>query len=262
MAARRRRGRASLRHPVQRAARAPGIGSAPQFFSEGAASKSVRGLPYAEWKSGLAADSDSPRLDNREPRRELVAEPAYGIEDCGGHRSARSRAGKRIRMTPRLFSPRAYSSVDELAEVFILGEQNPSVVQRELQHLVISNAWRDFSDGRDIAPRGAQSSHDGEVAAFIGDETHRLRLWVWLRRGEERGEENDFLVRDRIGRVGDRGPDVFARQPRISIEKLGVGGSLRELASTSSTVIRVPLMTGFPIITVGSISIRSVVTSA
>jgi hypothetical protein len=36
-------------------------------------------------------------------------------------------------------------------------------------------------------------------------------------------------VRDRIGRVGDRDPNIFARQSRIRIEEIGVSGSFRKL---------------------------------
>jgi hypothetical protein len=61
--------------------------------------------------------------------------------------------------------------------------------------------------------------------------------------------------------VGDRRTDILGRKMRIILQQLAIGPPSASLLRISSTVIRVPRITGLLSITAGLISIRSVVTA-
>jgi hypothetical protein len=160
-------------------------------------------------KSCLSAASHSPRLYDREPRRELFAESIYDIERRGSHWSARG-CGKAEENHSRAAKP---FRIDKLAKVRVFGEQYSSVVAREFQNLVVANPRGNFRHSQDIVGGRSKSPHHGKVATFIGDKPHFLRLCVAL----GGGEQNDFFVRYCVGCVSDRCADVFTREPRIAV---------------------------------------------
>jgi hypothetical protein len=70
-------------------------------------------------------------------------------------------------------------------------------------------------------------------------------------------ENECFFVSERVGRVSESGADIFCGQARIAIEEISLGGTFVSFLRINSTGMRVPRMTGFPIMTLGLISIRS-----
>ena len=67
-----------------------------------------------------------------------------------------------------------------------------------------------------------ENSNRGEIAAFIREETH----WPDLL-GTER---QDGFVGDRVGRIGQRCPNVVCYQPGVCVQEIFDRSALRALA--------------------------------
>ena len=62
-------------------------------------------------------------------------------------------------------------------------------------------------------------------------------------------DERGFFAGERIRRVGQRRPNIVARETRIRVEVIGLGPTSLSFRTMSSTGIRVPRITGLPNIT-------------
>jgi hypothetical protein len=116
--------------------------------------------------------------------------------------------------------------VNEFTEIGVLGKEDALFIQSEFQDFLIFNSRRDLCDCQDVVAGGPERTHYGKVAALVGEESHCSGFRV----GRSGGEQNDFFMRDRLCGVGDRRPDVFAREPRIRIKQIVFGSAFRELA--------------------------------
>ncbi len=71
-------------------------------------------------------------------------------------------------------------------------------------------------------------------------------------------ENERLFVSERVGGVSQSGADVFGSQSWIAIEEISLGDTLAKFSQNQSTGMRVPRITGFPIMTLGLTSIRFV----
>jgi hypothetical protein len=72
----------------------------------------------------------------------------------------------------------------------------------------------------------SKSRDDDEVAALVGEETH----WLISMLAGVFVDEDDLFVRDGIGRVTHRRLDVLAREPRVRVNEICLGGAFGQLA--------------------------------
>jgi hypothetical protein len=115
-------------------------------------------------------------------------------------------------------------SINKFPEISVLGEQDALFISRERQNLFISDSWRDLSDRQNVVTLRPKRADYWEVAALVGEESHCSGFCVG-----GSGEQNNFFVRDRLGRVGYRGPDIFARKARVCVEQIVLGSTFCEL---------------------------------
>ena len=88
------------------------------------------------------------------------------------------------------------------------GQEYSCFRSRQGQDRLILRARIDLGDGRDIVADGTASPDNGEVAALVGKKSHGLVAAV----ASVCADEDDFLVRDGIGRITDCGLDVFTNE--------------------------------------------------
>lgn len=108
------------------------------------------------------------------------------------------------------------SGVRKLAEVLVFGQKDSPFGAGESQDHIVLGARIDLHDSTDVVAGGAEGDDDGEVAALVGEETHRLVLAV----GGAFAEKNDLFVRKCVGGVAHRRVDVRACEARVGIKKL------------------------------------------
>jgi hypothetical protein len=160
-------------------------------------------------------------LDNCKSCREFLTYTVHHIKRRLCHRSTcgcreakedDTRAAKAIR-------------VYEFTEISVLSKKDAPFISRLLENFFIADSWRNLGDGQNVVTGRPEHAHYGEVAALVREKLHRSGF----RAGRRSGEQNNFFMRDRLCRVGDRSPDVFASEPRIRIEQIVLGGPFREL---------------------------------
>jgi hypothetical protein len=116
--------------------------------------------------------------------------------------------------------------VRKLAEVLVFGQKNAPFRAGERQNDVVLRARIDFYDGGDVVAGVAQGSDDGEVAALVGEEPHRLVLVV----DGAFADEDNLFVRECVSCVAHRRVDVLAGQARVAIEEIRLRGAFAQLA--------------------------------
>lgn len=62
----------------------------------------------------------------------------------------------------------------KLAEILVLCNQQGVLLGSEFEDLVILESWGDFCNRYNLKAMSAKSADDRKVAAFVGDDAHRL----------------------------------------------------------------------------------------
>jgi hypothetical protein len=113
-----------------------------------------------------------------------------------------------------------------LTKVLILRNQNAIGCNCALSNIVVLFAGRHFGNGNNIMTRETKRAYDREIAAFIGEKAHRLSSRAPFRRGHNDG----FLVRQRVGRITNRGLDILDSEARVGIEQVVSSRPFTELS--------------------------------
>lgn len=103
------------------------------------------------------------------------------------------------------------TSIDQLAEIGVLGDQYASLVERSLYHPLVRYAFGDFRDSDYVVARCPQCTDYGCRATLVRHELHVL----WLVRVGRLGEQYHFFVRHARRAVSDRSPNILGREMRI-----------------------------------------------
>ena len=109
----------------------------------------------------------------------------------------------------------------ELTEVFILGQQDPTVTRGKISNFGVRCLCVCISHGDDIVSRAPQGADYGIVAAFVCQEAHLLTGML---------NEYRLVVGDRLGGKTDGGSQVLKSDPRIRLEKVVLRRSLAQLS--------------------------------
>jgi hypothetical protein len=156
---------------------------------------------------------DGSRCDAGMARLHTV-KPPVKASPCGATRSemawpssGRAVAGKRTRITPSPPAPATNASQPKSLPSVRRIRQGPACLLGERANVVT---------------RCTKGSDDRKVEILVGQKAHG--------RGLGRTGRDHDVVRDRIGRVAQGGVDVFMRQARVRINKLGFRRPLRQLA--------------------------------
>ena len=107
-----------------------------------------------------------------------------------------------------------FSPKDKIAEVFVFSQKNRRFGTGESQDHFVHRTRIDLDDGGDVVAGGPKGRDDGEVAALVGEEPHRLVLVV----DGAFADKNNLFVRKRIGRVAHRRVDVLTSEARVRVE--------------------------------------------
>ena len=148
--------------------------------------------------------------------------------------------------------------VDKLAEILIFRQKYPMLTEGDVHDYAIVRTRRDFCHGKHVMADSPERSNHREVATLVGEELHGLALGSFAGRSTN---QHRFLVSHSVGGIANGSLDIGLGEPGIGIKQISLGGPLSEFRRISSTGIRVPRMTGLPIITLGFTSIRCLVMS-
>jgi hypothetical protein len=148
--------------------------------------------------------------------------------------------------------------MEQLAEVLVLSQQDPALPDRKLQHDLVRGSWGNLRDRRHVVTGNAEGPDDDEVTTLIRQEPHRSTLGVLAAAPSGGLQNHRLLVRHRIRRIADRRLDVLAGEARVGVQQISLSGPFAQLAQDELDRDAGPRMTGFPSITLGFISIRSV----
>jgi hypothetical protein len=114
------------------------------------------------------------------------------------------------------------ASKNEPAKIFIFGQKYTVLGQRKLHYILVHGTLLKVAHREHIMALCAQRSNCGEIAAFIRQEAHWADLW-----GTER---QDGFVRDGVGRIGERRPNVVRGQAGICVQEIFNHRTLGEFA--------------------------------
>lgn len=68
---------------------------------------------------------------------------------------------------------RPAARVDQLAEVFVFRQDDPSLTDRKVHHPFVLCPRREFRNGDNVMTSRAQGADHGEVATLVGQESHQ-----------------------------------------------------------------------------------------
>jgi hypothetical protein len=134
-------------------------------------------------------------------------------------------------------------------EVLILREQDSILRLRQLHYFAVNRTLPELAYRQHIMPFRAQSPHNREVAALIGQKAHSLELAV--------ADRHDRFMGYGVRGVSQASLNIFYSEPRIGIQQIRGGRALGQFSKNQLHGIRVPRTTGLPSMTSGWISIRS-----
>ena len=140
----------------------------------------------------------------------------------------------------------------EKAEILVFGQKYSFLRPCDRENGFVPDARTEFHDRGHVVAGRPKSRHDTEVAALIGEEPHRLvSVGIFA-------DEDDFLASESVSGVAHRRMNVLTREARVALKKVGLGRTLAQLAQDKFNRDSGSLTTGFPSITRGFTSIRSV----
>jgi len=119
----------------------------------------------------------------------------------------------------------AHFCINQVTEVFVLGDQYSPAANRPVHYHGIFGARPQFGNCDDIMSHGAQRTDNGEIAAFIRQEAHALSSRAFFG-----CDENGLFMSDRIGRVSYGGLNIAPGYAWVSFEKFRFGRALAKFS--------------------------------
>lgn len=136
------------------------------------------------------------------------------------------------------------AGVREQSKVLVFRQEYSRLGTSQSENSSVLGASTDLHHGGDIVTCRTESRHDGKVAALVDKETHRLLFGAVAF-----GDEDHFLVGERVRRVPHRGLDILARQARIGVQEICLRSPFAQLAKDqldrNSHVNRIPRWSRF-----------------
>jgi hypothetical protein len=155
-----------------------------------------------------AADkSGASRLDNSQ----------YGIDQTAS--TSRRKANKHHA------AGLAHFCINQVAEVFVLGDQYSPAANRSVHYHGIFGARPQFGNCDDVMSHSAQRSDNGKIAALIRQEARTLSSRAFFG-----CDEKGLFMSDRIGRVSNGGLNIAPGYSRVGIKEFRLGSALAEFS--------------------------------
>ena len=187
------------------------------------------------------ADANGIRAGNGKPSLDLVA-MAFEKTRNEGRFFGRRQAGKAQKQHTVMNQA---LTEDEFAEVLVGGDGQGFMCQALAEHVLVGNAGGQFGNIDNLMTGDTQGGHDLAVHAFVGDKVHATLPTGYTTSAFSACEANCSAART---------PASVSRG--CSPSSCSMDSPAASFSRTSSTEIRVPAMTGFPIRTVGSDTIK------
>jgi hypothetical protein len=116
--------------------------------------------------------------------------------------------------------------VREQTEVLVFGQKHSRLSTGESEDGFVLRARIELHDCGNVVADSAKSRDNDEVAALVGEETHGSVSTL----AGVFADEDDLFVRDGIGRVTHRRLDILARESRVRVNEICLGGAFAQLA--------------------------------
>jgi hypothetical protein len=169
---------------------------------------------------GRSRNANASGLDDDEGSHNTIPEVSDDIDHRLAERASRSR-----RETNQEHASAVASMAErKLAEVFVFGQHYPYFGACSRENHIILSTWTEFNDCGYVMAGAAQSPDDGKVAALVGKELHRLVSTGVL------ADEDDFFMSDSVSGVAHRRLNILTGEPRMCIQKVGLGSALAQFA--------------------------------
>jgi hypothetical protein len=116
--------------------------------------------------------------------------------------------------------------IDQLAEILILGQKDQILTQSHVHDRGVVSTRRQLSNRERVMTYSTKRSNDGEVATFIGKESHGLALGSLARRSTN---QHRLLMGYGVGGIANGSLDIGFRESGVGVKQISFGGTLTKL---------------------------------